>query len=134
MTTTEVTRWVEKLDSMTADQIAALFREEGVKGIPGVSMRCPIANFLASKGRVVDISVSGASVVWREVIPDETGRIGIKYGRFISESGNGGIREFVSRFDRGAYSELRSVRLDRYCPPTEEVLELPTLALAGSPA
>lgn len=128
MTTTDVTQWVEKLDEMTANEIAALFRQEGVTGIPGQTSRCPIANFLKRKGQVMVISVGGGWVDWTETLT--TGNtVDIRHGNFVSKHSRGGIREFVERFDFGEYPQLRAFH---YSPHVmSDVLKASSYALAG---
>lgn len=114
---TPVDQWVTKLDGMSADAIAELFLEEGITGEPGESYRCPIANFLRTKGKVLQITVTGRGIQWVEraakgyritnyanpvLVSDETTEV-----RTGVRAVSGGIREFVSRFDTGGYPELR---------------------------
>lgn len=92
---TSISSWVEQLDRMAADEIAALFKTEGVTGFPGVVERCPIANFLRDIGNAEYVYVGGTIVYW-----EATG------ARSRRAKARGGIIEFVTRFDAGFYPEL----------------------------
>lgn len=112
MSTSDVAAWAEKLNAMTADEIAALLREENVTGAQTSTAECPIAMFLRRKGKVRHIMVTGGLVEWAEIVTDaSTGAIPyLEYGRRLTP---GGIREFVIRFDNGAFSDLQLPRSSR---------------------
>lgn len=104
--TSDVTAWAEKLDAMTADDIANLLGEEGVTGAHTATDWCPIAVFLRSKGNVQDIMVVGGLVQWCELVVNN-GIPDVEYHRVFTPNG---IREFVIRFDNGAFPELHQPR------------------------
>ncbi len=130
MTTTEVTRWAEKLDEMTANEIAALFRAEGVTGIPGSTRRCPVANFLKSRAQVVGICVGGGWIDWMEIVPGDDNVPRTVSGQFLSKSSTGGIREFVERFDNGGFPYLRGLSAYPSNVALGDILKSPSFALA----
>lgn len=103
MTTSEVTQWIQRLEGMTAEEIAGLLRREKVTGRYSSAARCPIANFLRSKGAVADMAVYGGLVEWTELVVGPDGNPKVEHGSFLTPAG---ICEFVSRFDAGMFADL----------------------------
>lgn len=98
----QVADWVDKLDAMTADDIANLLREEEVTGLPRSATRCPIAAFLKTTVKVRKLMVTAYDVEWWEIA-----RVAmIPYLKHCRVGTPNGIREFVSRFDAGAFPDL----------------------------
>lgn len=108
METSEVYQWASKLDAMDADDIAEFFRAEGVTGRPGLSQRCPIANFLSRYAATEFVSVGVRAVWWVELVasPDGSEFGGFVDGVFRTSDGPSGIRSFILRFDDGQYPDL----------------------------
>lgn len=100
--TSQVAEWIEKLDLMTADEIARLFREENVTGLVGFTDECPIANFLKTKGNALNVYVGGTTIQWSEVVPGDDRMA------YVERSARcvGGVPDFVRAFDGGAYPDL----------------------------
>lgn len=93
----DIQAWINKLDAMTADDIADLLKAEGVTGRRVWVEACPLANFLRTKGDVAYLFVGGAIVHWADNDPASPGR---------HVRSHGGIRDFVTRFDYGQYPDL----------------------------
>jgi hypothetical protein len=131
--TSQVERWVAKLDAMAAHEIAELFRTEKVTGTPGDSRRCPIANFLRNKTDACNIMTSGHGVVWDEKARSLwTGAFRVRtlsYDTRIMKV-TGGIREFVKLFDSGEFKDLRGPRTPMY-PPVSEISAAIDIAMAA---
>lgn len=108
MTTSEVYQWASKLDAMDADDIAGFFRAEGVTGRPGMSGRCPIANFLSRYAATEFVSVGVRAVWWVELVrsPDGSGLGEFVDGVYRIADGPSGIKDFVLSFDNGQYPDL----------------------------
>lgn len=98
----QVAEWIEKLDAMSADEIAELFKAENVTGLAGWVDDCPIANFLKTKGDVAYVHVGGTMVHWAEMVPNAGG---LEYRNNLTRA-QSGIPDFVRRFDGGEYPEL----------------------------
>ncbi|HEU4967264.1 MAG TPA: hypothetical protein VFT53_07405 [Candidatus Saccharimonadales bacterium] len=86
---------VGKLNGMSADGIAKLFNEEGITGSTFEAFSCPIANYVKREtGQVV-----GMCAGWIHAGDEK-----------IFFTGKEPMVEFMRRFDRGVYPELRSNR------------------------
>ena len=90
----ELAAWMDKLEAMGPDGIASFLRTEGVTGRRGAGRQCPLANFLSVK--------LGSQVC---VFHSVTFPSGVDFCRGCTPNGPN-IREFIDRFDDGAYPHL----------------------------
>lgn len=88
----------EVLDELpdTADEIAATFKELGIKGTRG-SMTCPLAAFI--DGQVVMPKGAVLTVHKEELFIDA-------FPFWVAVDLPPGVAEFINRFDRGQYPAL----------------------------
>lgn len=92
-TTTEtIPEALDHLATLTADQIAKTFYEQGFTGLPCVSDRCPVAKYLMFRTGNLDIAV-GSSQVMREDLRDDC---------LVPES----VAVFIQEFDMNSYPLL----------------------------
>lgn len=101
----EVTEWIKTLEAMTGDEIADLLRTEKVSGRFASVGRCPVAEFLRTKGAVAEIAVYGGMIEWTELVVGPDGNPRIDHGHALTPHG---ICEFVYRFDAGMYPDLKA--------------------------
>lgn len=85
----------------TADGIAAYFIEREVRGYCGDGENCPVANYLNGTGRFREADVNGISINAYLTDPAYSGTA------FDEVATPGHVDEFIKRFDRGDWPELR---------------------------
>lgn len=91
--------WLEKLNQLSYDELLAILRLYGIKGVQDSSIDCPIARLIEQEliTSRVEVAVSGITVVLRSV-----GSVGRRLHIFPSDA----ISSFIDCFDAGKLSEF----------------------------
>jgi len=111
--TEELKLWVEKLGSMTPEEIRKLMQEEGVKGEIACSLTCLLAEFLKKKiGERVYVFYKG-------IINHDSSSTVTEIEDLIPVPDN--VRQFLLNFDAAHYPEL----IDQNAPWGGTTIPLP---------
>ena len=87
----------------TADEIAVYLGEHGVKALPECGTDCAIARYMQDITGVRNVFVGTASIFLNP--PMDTGIVDLDASEDVYEH-TSAMREFVNRYDIGAYPEL----------------------------